>query len=82
MSLIMAAGVRVVRGPDWNLSNEDGGVGSLGTVTAIKSETVHVVWDNGIETKCRAGKDEKHDLYILDNAPIGMFTIFNGVTYV
>lgn len=73
----MAAGVRVVRGPDWNLSNEDGGEGNLGTVTAVKNEMAHVIWDNGRESNCRAGKNGKHDLYILDNASIGKFTYTN-----
>ena len=36
-------GVRVVRGPDWNHGNKDGGEGHVGTVTQDnKDDTVEV----------------------------------------
>ncbi|XP_033731449.1 E3 ubiquitin-protein ligase MIB2-like, partial [Pecten maximus] len=69
----MVLGLRVVRGPDWNLGNEDGGDGHLGTVVEDHGDnTVTVVWDMGSRTTCRAGEDDKCDLCILDNAPTGV----------
>ncbi|XP_060078369.1 E3 ubiquitin-protein ligase MIB2-like [Ylistrum balloti] len=69
----MVLGLRVVRGPDWGLGNEDGGDGHLGTVVKDHgNNTVTVVWDMGTMTTCSAGKDGKCDLRILDNAPTGI----------
>ncbi|XP_033763370.1 E3 ubiquitin-protein ligase MIB2-like [Pecten maximus] len=69
----MALGLRVVRGPEWNLGNEDGGDGHLGTVVEDHGDnSVTVVWDMGSRTTCRAGKDNKCDLRVLDNAPTGI----------
>ncbi|XP_069106122.1 E3 ubiquitin-protein ligase MIB2-like [Argopecten irradians] len=69
----MVLGLRVVRGPDWNLGNEDGGDGHLGTVVEYNGDdNVTVVWDMGSRTNCRAGQDGKCDLRILDNAPTGI----------
>lgn len=67
------AGLRVVRGPDWNLGDSDGGEGHLGTVVEVRERegTASVVWDIGNTTTCRIGKDQQHDLIVLDNAPIG-----------
>ncbi|XP_067046975.1 ankyrin-3-like isoform X2 [Acropora muricata] len=69
-------GVRVVRGPDWEWSNQDGGEGSVGTVVQIGSDTksaitepiVLVQWDCGRKATYRAGMDGKYDLRILDTA--------------
>nr|XP_022337172.1 E3 ubiquitin-protein ligase MIB2-like [Crassostrea virginica] len=69
------AGLRVVRGPDWNLGDSDGGEGHLGTVVEVRERegTASVVWDIGNTTTCRIGKDQQHDLIVLDNAPIGIY---------
>ena len=68
----MKPGIRVVRGPDWCYSNQDGGPGFLGTVVKFLSNNrVVVVWDIGNVTECRAGSQEACDLRIYDNAQIG-----------
>ena len=69
-------GTRVVRGPDWEWQNQDGGEGHVGTVVQIgkdkKSPTtaqlVWVQWDCGIKANYRAGFHGKHDLRAFDNA--------------
>ncbi|XP_067047013.1 E3 ubiquitin-protein ligase MIB2-like [Acropora muricata] len=82
-------GMRVVRGPDWEWSNEDGGEGSVGTVVQIKSVTkspitqsiVWVQWDSGEKEHYRAGVDGKYDLRILDSSNGGerhLFTSCDG----
>ena len=71
--------MRVVRGPDWEWGNQDGGEGFVGTVVKIgkpgssisPEETVVVVWDTGVETNYRVGYDGAYDLKLLDNAPAG-----------
>ena len=73
--------MRVVRGPDWEWSNQDGGEGSVGTVFQIGSVTkslitepiVWVQWDCGRKASYRAGVDGKYDLRILDSANGGNF---------
>ena len=75
-------GVRVVRGPDWEWNDQDGGEGSVGTVFQIGSDTkspitepvVLVQWDCGIKANYRAGMDGKYDLRILDTANGGNFS--------
>lgn len=65
-------GLRVLRGPDWNNSDVDGGEGHLGTVISLlENSCVKVMWDNGKESTCRAGTNGKFDLRIFDSAPIG-----------
>ncbi|KAK2559836.1 E3 ubiquitin-protein ligase MIB2 [Acropora cervicornis] len=82
-------GVRVVRGPDWEWNDQDGGEGSVGTVFQIGSDTkspitepiVLVQWDCGIKANYRAGMDGKYDLRILDTANGGerhLFTSCDG----
>ncbi|XP_046558772.1 E3 ubiquitin-protein ligase MIB2-like isoform X1 [Haliotis rubra] len=69
----MAAGIRVIRGPDWQHGEQDGGDGHVGTVVQYGSNsTAKVVWDNGIEVNCRIGQNGKHDLRIFDNATVGV----------
>ncbi|KAH9495559.1 E3 ubiquitin-protein ligase mib1 [Bulinus truncatus] len=73
-------GIRVVRGPDWKWGNQDGGEGFVGTVTDIwgpepdkpPEKCVRVVWDNGMKSIYRIGRDSVFDLYVLDNAPCGV----------
>ena len=68
----MSIGLRVVRGPDWNLGNKDQGEGHVGTVVKDNGDdTYNVFWDMGEKTTCRGGKGGKSDLIILDNAPTG-----------
>lgn len=72
--------MRVVRGPDWEWGNQDGGEGFVGTVVKIgrpgstisPENTVVVIWDTGIETNYRVGYDGSYDLRLLDNAPAGV----------
>jgi E3 ubiquitin-protein ligase mind-bomb len=70
-------GIRVVRGPNWQHGDEDGGAGHLGTVISIPGRgpsygKVHVVWDTvGEEKSYYAGKDDRYDLCIFDIAQIG-----------
>ena len=73
--------MRVVRGPDWEWGNQDGGEGSVGTVVQIGSDTklsitepiVLVQWDCGRKANYRAGVDGKYDLRILDSTNGGNF---------
>ncbi|KAK7473301.1 hypothetical protein BaRGS_00035433, partial [Batillaria attramentaria] len=67
------AGTRVLRGPDWDAGDVDGGEGFLGTVTEVLSnQKVRVLWDNGEESTCRTGSDGKFDLRVFDTAPSGV----------
>lgn len=69
----MKPGIRVIRGPDWRLGDQDGGLGYLGTVVKIyPNNSVLVRWDIGSETVCRAGIDGAFDLRLYDNAQIGV----------
>lgn len=75
----ISVGLRVVRGSDWQWADQDGGVGSVGTVVEIGGQgssknpdnTVVVVWDSGVRANYRAGYEGKDDLCVLDNAPTG-----------
>lgn len=75
----MELGVRVVRGPDWQWGNQDGGEGFVGTVIKIgrpkssvsPEDTVVVIWDTGGETNYRVGYQGAYDLRLLDNATAG-----------
>lgn len=65
-------GCRVVRGPDWKWSKQDGGEGFCGTVRNFEShEEVVVVWDNGTGANYRCSG--AYDLRILDNSCAGVF---------
>ncbi|KAK7471425.1 hypothetical protein BaRGS_00035913 [Batillaria attramentaria] len=69
----MAAGVRVIRGPDWNLDDEDGGEGHVGTVVETGTDgKVNIVWDGGEVSICRSQGQGGHDLRVLDNATVGI----------
>ncbi|KAK7093791.1 E3 ubiquitin-protein ligase MIB2-like [Littorina saxatilis] len=68
-----AVGIRVMRGPDWEEGDTDGGEGHLGTLKELLSNgKVRVLWDNGQEVTCRAGADGKFDLRIFDTAQAGV----------
>ena len=63
-------GYRVVRGPDWKWSKQDGGDGHVGTVRSFESEgEVLVLWDNGTAANYRC--TTHYDIRILDTAPAG-----------
>ena len=64
-------GGRVVRGPDWKWSKQDGGEGRMGILRSYEShEEVLVVWDNGVAANYRCSS--QFDLRLLDNAPAGI----------
>ena len=71
-------GLRVVRGPDWERGNEDGGEGYVGTVVAggraedDRHDVATVQWDVGGERRVyRCGGAGKYDLRVIDSAPAG-----------
>ena len=79
-------GLRVVRGPDWEWGDQDGGEGHVGTVVEVKREqsgeqqaqegrSVVVQWDCGERSSYRCGVEGKYDLRVLDNAPCGKWQI-------
>ena len=67
-----AVGLRVVRGPDWEWGDQDGGEGFVGTVAGLEEGGggVIVQWDMGQRSSYRCGKDNKFDLRVLDSGPI------------
>ena len=69
-----ALGQRVVRGPDWEWGDQDGGEGFVGTVAGLEEGGggVIVQWDMGQRCRYRCGKDNKFDLSVLDCAQIGI----------
>ncbi|XP_053137274.1 E3 ubiquitin-protein ligase MIB2 isoform X3 [Hemicordylus capensis] len=76
----MQVGMRVVRGADWKWSNQDNGEGNVGTVVEIgrqgspttPDKTVVVQWDHGTRTNYRTGFQGAYDLFLYDNAQIGV----------
>ena len=79
-------GLRVVRGPDWEWGDQDGGEGHVGTVVEVGEPSVSdggravvVQWDCGADRPCnyRCGLERKYDLRVLDSAQIGR----HGVSY-
>ena len=79
-------GTRVVRGPDWEWGNQDGGEGHVGTVVEVGETSsnggraVVVQWDCGERCRCRCGLEGKYDLRGLDNAPTGIILWFLTMT--
>ncbi|MBN3326190.1 MIB2 ligase, partial [Atractosteus spatula] len=69
-------GVRVVRGPDWDWGNQDGGEGKIGKVVDIRGwdtesgrSVASVTWSNGTTNVYRMGHKGKVDLkYVSDVA--------------
>ncbi|XP_037540457.1 E3 ubiquitin-protein ligase MIB2 [Nematolebias whitei] len=67
-------GVKVVRGPDWDWGNQDGGEGKVGKVVDIRGwdtesgrSVASVTWSNGTTNVYRMGHKGKVDLkYVLD----------------
>ena len=71
-------GLRVVRGPDWDWGERDGGEGHVGTVIVVdavvsnvQGRSVVVQWDCGEKCRHMCGVDGKYDLRVLDSAPAG-----------
>ena len=71
-------GLRVVRGPDWEWGEQDGGEGCVGTVVgeeAVGEEGKRdaiVQWDAGERHSYRCGfAGGKYDLRVLDSAAAG-----------
>ena len=69
----MEVGWRVIRGPDWQWGEQDGGEGCVGTVAEVLdgAQEVVVLWDLGGRCKYRCGEGGQHDLRLLDSAPAG-----------
>ena len=59
-------GKRVKRGRDWKWGDQDGGEGTLGTVTDVCDPTwVEVRWDDGPTCQYRWGNEGKYDLEVV-----------------
>ena len=58
-------GAKVTRGPDWEYGNQDGGIGSSGSVKKIMNWKKNpacaatVSWENGTESTYRLGYNGK-----------------------
>ena len=75
--MVVKRGLRVVRGPDWEGGDEDGGEGFVGTVVgAVKADgseeerhdVAVVQWDVGGERRnYRCGAQGKYDLRVIDS---------------
>ncbi|KXZ50519.1 hypothetical protein GPECTOR_16g694 [Gonium pectorale] len=64
---IACPGLVVVRGPDWDRGNEDGGPGKTGRLVRPSKQGGRWVvrWDHtGRECGCRVGKDGEYDLWV------------------
>ena len=72
-----AVGIRVVRGPDWEWEDQDGGEGYVGTVAGLEEggREVVVQWDAGQRCRYRCGEQSKYDLRILDSGPAGTYML-------
>ncbi|XP_052823212.1 uncharacterized protein LOC106877781 isoform X1 [Octopus bimaculoides] len=62
-------GVYVMRGPHWKWGNQDGGIGSLGTIIDHRTLNgwVSVKWDSGHTNLYRVGFQNSCDLVIVDH---------------
>ncbi|XP_071147139.1 E3 ubiquitin-protein ligase MIB2-like [Mytilus edulis] len=77
-SMVIAPGLRVVRGRDWKWTDQDGGEGHLGTIqeisgmrkTSCPDKCAAVLWDNGYRNTYRIGFENSYDLRIYDNAGV------------
>ena len=66
-------GFRVVRGPDWEWGDQDGGEGYVGTVVKVDliRKAVVVQWDCRESCWYRCGAQDKYDLRVFDSSPAG-----------
>jgi hypothetical protein len=64
----LIAGMRVVRGIDWEWDDQDGAAGKPGSVLQEGSdeEWPTIRWDTGIENKYRFGHDGKFDIAVIN----------------
>ena len=62
----LPVGARVVRGPDWQWKEQDGGAGRPGTVVQAPTtpDWVRVAWDDGRENAYRWGHEGSHDVML------------------
>ena len=71
----MRPGVRVVRGPDWNVTIKDRNSLDIGTLSYVPKQAgdnkVNVVWDNGLERSYRSGYTGHYDLRAYDIQQVG-----------
>ncbi|XP_018082254.1 MIB E3 ubiquitin protein ligase 2 S homeolog isoform X2 [Xenopus laevis] len=73
-------GAKVVRGPDWEWGNQDGGEGKVGRVVDIRGWDVEtgrsvasVTWTDGTTNVYRVGHKGKVDLKCITDAPGGHY---------
>ncbi|KAK7791090.1 hypothetical protein R5R35_000511 [Gryllus longicercus] len=73
-------GAKVVRGPDWDWSNQDGGEGKTGRVIDIRGwddesgrSVANVTWTSGSTNVYRLGHKGKVDLKYVQDAPGGYY---------
>ncbi|KAJ8016655.1 hypothetical protein DPEC_G00009500 [Dallia pectoralis] len=73
-------GVKVVRGPDWDWGNQDGGEGKVGKVVDIRGwdtesgrSVASVTWSNGATNVYRMGHKGKVDLKYLSDVQGGFY---------
>ncbi len=69
----MEVGLRVIRGPDWQWGDQDGGEGRVGTVSEVKGRSAVVQWDLGERAQYRCGAGGVYDLRVLDTATAGKY---------
>lgn len=66
----MRVGSRVVRGPDWEWDNQDGGAGVEGRVLVVRADGwVSVRWPSGEDNMYRMGVLGKYDLRVVAGRP-------------
>ncbi|GAA6108317.1 E3 ubiquitin-protein ligase MIB2 isoform X2 [Tachysurus ichikawai] len=73
-------GVKVVRGPDWDWGNQDGGEGKIGKVVDIRGwdqesgrSVASVTWSNGTTNVYRMGHKGKVDLKYVSDGQGGFY---------
>jgi hypothetical protein len=75
----MINGLRVIRGPDWQHGNQDGGTDHVGTVIDGEGDdAVKVQWDMGSTSVCTV-RNGTHELRILDSASIGIKILLHKI---
>ncbi|KAL8597671.1 hypothetical protein ACOMHN_012638 [Nucella lapillus] len=74
------AGARVIRGPDWDWANQDGGEGKIGKVSDIRGwdsesgrSVSHVTWTSGSTNVYRVGHKGKVDLKYITPSSGGFY---------
>ena len=78
VAIVIESSLRVVRGPDWEWGDQDGGEGHVGTVVEVGEpmssdggRAVVVQWDSAGRHRYRCGLEGKYDLRVFDSAPTG-----------